>query len=433
MDAKNIALFENNRSSWDLVVTAPELRRVFQAFAALVDREFEGTVWVQKIGPATRRWFAEGFKARAFIDTAGSDSDPIDPIALPVVFLATVGELSDAYGTATIFMNEDEEVLTAKAGGEYVFVDEFVDVNSPAPFDPLEYEIKSADRRYEKVSVRSDVVDRMVNGYRNVFHSIEKMGGPPAFISLSTTRDEFRWTTDWSRWDRPRVSGYSTASTWINHFEVKFYPVTVFNFLNGLFYEDELVLGCDDSVNAAMFSIAGLDWAVWCPVQDENIERWGERLTAAFKNFGFQEAHANPDDEDDVIDLMFLGESCARYDRDDVSITVQVIEGVSGFDCIRLSNAVMHNCFVTEQLLREVMNINSELVNARITVDDNSLDLIVDIDNPTEVSDIAKGIHCMLVAIGRCAGLDEFLPLFGGIKPNEWDEEMPGPDDVPND
>ena len=32
----------------------------------------------------------------------------------------------------------------------------------------------------------------------------------------------------------------------------------------------------------------------------------------------------------------------------------------------------------------------------RITVDDNSLDLIVDVDNPTEVSDIAKGIHCML-------------------------------------
>ena len=129
------------------------------------------------------------------------------------------------------------------------------------------------------------------------------------------------------------------------------------------------------------------------------------------------------------IDGMLAG----RFDREDVSIVAEVMEGVSGHDCIRLSHRIFHNCIITEQLLREVMNINAELVNARITVDDSSLDLIVDVDNPTEVSDIAKGIHCMLVAIGRCAGLDEFLPLFGGIKPDQWDEDAPDPNDVPND
>ena len=33
----------------------------------------------------------------------------------------------------------------------------------------------------------------------------------------------------------------------------------------------------------------------------------------------------------------------------------------------------------------------------------------------------------------KFAGLDEFLPLFGGIKPNQWDEDAPDPNDVPND
>lgn len=433
MDAEKIGLFENHRSSWDIVVTAPELRRVFQAFGALLGRDFEGTVWVQKMGPATRRWFAEGFKARAFVDTAGTDSDPIVPVAVPLMFIATVGELADAYGTATVFLNEEEEVLTAKAGGEYVFVDEIVDVLSPAPFDPMEYTVKSSDRRFEKVSVRSDVVDRMVSGYRNMFHSIEEMGGPPAFISISTTRDMIRWTTDWSRWDRPRVSGYSTASTWINHFDVKFYPVTLFNFLNGLFYEEEIVLGCDESLNPDMFSVAGLDWAVWSPVQDEGLERWGGRMRAAFQNFGFQEANYDPDDDDADVDLFFLDESATRFDNEDVSIVAQVIEGVAGPDCIRLRNQVLHNCLVTEQLLREVMTVNNTLVNARIMVDESSLDLVVDIDNPTDVAGIAAGVHSMLVAIGQCAGLDEFLPLFGGIKPDEWDEDAPDPNDVPND
>jgi hypothetical protein len=242
-----------------------------------------------------------------------------------------------------------------------------------------------------------------------------------------------RWTTDWSRWDRPRVSGYSTASTWINHFDVKFYPVTLFNFLNGMSYEEEIVLGCDASLNPDMFSIAGLDWAVWCPVQDEGLERWGGRLRAAFQNFGFQEANFDPDDDDADIDLFFLDEGATRFDNEDVSIVAQVIEGVAGPDCIRLTNQVLHNCLVTEQLLREVMTMNNTLVNARIMVYESSLDLIVDIDNPADVAGIAAGIHCMLVAIGQCAGLDEFLPLFGGIKPDEWDEDAPDPNDVPND
>ena len=432
MDAEKMGLFENSRSDWDIIVTAPELRRVFQAFGALLGRDFEGTVWMQKLGPATRRWFAEGFKARAFIDTAGTDSDPEEPVAVPLMFIATVGELADAYGTATIFLNQEEDVLTAKAGGEYVFVDEIVDVNSPAPFDPREYSVKSSARRFEKVSVRSDVVDRMVSGYRNMFHSIDDMGGPPAFITINTTRDMIRWTTDWSRWDKPRVSGYSVASTWINHFEAKFYPVTLFNFLNGLFYEEEIVLGCDESLHPSMFSVAGLDWAVWCPVQDENLERWGGRIRAAFQNFGFVESGTDSDDEDAEVDLLFLGEGRMQFDNEDVSIVAEVVEGVAGPDCIRLSNQVMHNCIVNEQLLREVMTMNSELVNARITVDDSSLDLIVDVDNPTDVGSIAAGIHGMLVAIGSCAGLVEFLPLFGGIKPDSWDEDGGDPNDVPN-
>ena len=57
---------------------------------------------------------------------------------------------------------DDEAALTATWGGEYVVFDQTVDVNTPAPFDPRFMDIVSSHRRYEKVSVRSDVLARIV-------------------------------------------------------------------------------------------------------------------------------------------------------------------------------------------------------------------------------------------------------------------------------
>ena len=422
MDAQKLNLFEGARSTWNIRVSGPEMRRVMQTMVSMNHGVKDPVMWVQKIGPATRRWFSNSFKLNVHFDAAGTEMDPESPVALPLSFLAAVNQLTNTYGTAEIFLNVDEGALTATWGGEYVVFDQTVDVNTPAPFDPRFMDIVSSHRRYEKVSVRSDVLARIADQYQAKLQTIEDIDGPPSFITLRTEHNHLRWTTDWSRWDRGRVSGYSTASTWINHFEVKFYPVPLFTFLDGIPHEEEVVIGTVDpefSFGKQYFGVIGLDWAAWCPVENEDWERWGRHIRAAFKEFGFEFGEIDP------LFPFSIDHEIRTFVQDDVEIAVSIVDGSAGPDCIRLQYAVQHNCFVTPGIYTEIMRINNELVNARLTVDGSSMTLIVDVDNPDEESDIGDGIKSVLTAIGQVAEADELLPLFGGNRPkDELDREI---------
>ena len=412
MDEKDLSLFEADRSSWDLQVTGAEIGRVYKAFNGM-HPENDPVVWVQKVGPATRRWWSNSFKLNAFIDTAGTETDPEKPVAIPLIFLGNVGALATAYGTATIFLNQAENVLTAKSSGEYVFVDETFDVDTPAPFDPV------LPTLGEKVTVRAEVFDRIANQYRSVLFSLDEIKGPPAFLALNSTREFIRWTTDWSRFGRPRASGYAAASTWVDHFDIVFYPVTLFNFMSFLMYEDELTLGVDQAMGSTVFCVSGLDWAAWCPVEDENWERWQFPVETAFEQCGFE--LVEPEDDDDLTAIIAYGDEHHLFRNDDLLVAVEIIEGMTGPDCVRLRHTTTHDCLVTEMLLKEVTSLNEALVGARLVIDDACTTLIVDVDNPSNPEEIAKGLRCLMAGIGRVAGLDELLPLFGGIAPlPEW-------------
>ena len=404
MDPRDLSLFENGRSDWDLQVTGAEITRICRAFNGMHIIN-DPVVWVQKVGPATRRWYSDAFKLNAYIDTAGTENDPAHPIAVPLIFLGNVGELATAYGTATIFLNQAENVLTAKAGGEYVFVDETFDINTPAPFDPVNLQVN------EKVTVRADVVERIANQYRSVLFSIDDMNGPPAFLALNCTREFARWTADWSRFGRPCVSGYAAANTWINHFDIVFYPVTLFNFLSSLRYEDELTLGVDDVDNAGTFYVSGLDWAAWCPVEDENWERWGSRIEEAFSDCGFEPVIDEDDDDIDRSAFLFM-DGVHLFHNDDLLVGAEVVNGINGPDCIRMHHSTRHEFPVTGPLLNEATALNRELVGARLVIDEYSTTLIVDVDSPSDQAEVVKGLRCLMAAVGRCSGLEEFLPLF---------------------
>jgi hypothetical protein len=89
------------------------------------------------------------------------------------------------------------------------------------------------------------------------------------------------------------------------------------------------------------------------------------------------------------------------------------------------------------------------LVNARLTIDDMVMALVVDADNVEKPEDIGNALKSMLVAIGRVTEVDELLPLFGGHRPkddldreideildsieSDGDADAPDQDDVPND
>lgn len=417
-----LALFENSRSDWNLQVTSHEMRRIMQTVHAMGHRVSDPVVWVQKIGPATRRWWSNTFKLNMFFDTAGTESDPPTPVAVPLSFLTAVYQLTETYGSASIFLNLDEDALTASSGGEYVVVDETVDITSEPPFDPRFMDRVSGHRRFEKVSVRSDVLDRIVSQYRTMRGTVEITDGPPAFLKISAGRDAIRWTADWSRWGRARMSGYSVASTWINHFEVTFFPESLFTFLTGILYEEELVLGTvapEFSEGEHVFAVIGLDWAAWCPVDNENWERWDDRITAAFEEFGFGfegEPHFSSDWSEGEV---------RAFGKEDVEILVSIMDGAAGPDCVRLRYAVDHNCLVTMDLMKEVMEVNESLVGARLLLDGNEMSLIVDIDNPTGHDEVVNAIKSMLAAIGRVSGLESLLPLFGSHRPkDELDREI---------
>lgn len=417
MDAEQTSLFESARSEWSLQVTGPEMRRVMQTLVSMNHGVNDPVMWVQKIGPATRRWYSNSFKLETYFDSSGTESDPESAVALPMSFLSAVNQLTNTYGRAEIFFNLAEDVLTATSAGEYVVVDETVDIDATPPFDPRIMDRVSGHHRFERVSLRADVLERIIGQYESMYHSVEDFDGPPAFIRIAAAHEHIRWTTDWSRWGRPRLSGYSTASTYINHFDVKFYPHHLFMFVGGIPHEEELVIGTVDSdfsEGTRYFAVIGLDWAAWSPVQDENWERWGKRVHRVFADFGFEpvneECRADPNPD-------FPTEY--EFRNDDVEISVAIIEGVAGPDCIRLGYMVQHSSTITPDVLEEVMEINSTLVNARLTINDWSMSLVVDSDDPAGPEDVAKALKSMLVAIGRITDIDELLPLFGGHRPKD--------------
>lgn len=425
MPGNHTNMFDQHRSPWDLEVRGVEIKRVVSAFTSMM-REDDFPVWVQKVAPGTRRWFIEGFMSRAYIDTAAGDNDPETPVALPLMFLVMAGELAGAYGTATVYLREvgTEHALTARAGGEYAFMDETFDESIPAPFHPLLYDKLSSDKRFEKVKLRADVLSRITSGYMTGLGSVEEMDGPPAFLTLSASRGNLRWTSDWSRWGKPLVSGSSAASTENGHFELTVFPISVIKFLSGIHSEDEVTLGADCSSAASVFGVQGLDWAVWSPVRDENMERWGRVIRDSFGQLDFEVF--DHEDKWDPRDQWSVPPSSLSFTNGDDLLFANIIDGVAGPDCIRISHMLGSGFIVNETLLREVTRVNENLVNARITVtEDGFIELITDVDNPSGVEHIVDGVKAMVAAIRSIDGFEEFLPLFAA---NAED-----PTDIPND
>jgi hypothetical protein len=423
---KGTELFDRDSSSWNLEVRAIELRRVCMAFQSMRAGP-NGSVWVQKVGPGTRRWFGPGFMCRAFIDTAAGPSDPDHAVAIPLKFLNMVVSLADSYGTATIYLrdSEGEKSLVARAGGEYLFVDELREVESPPPFPPMEYEELCGVRTFERVAVRADVLERISEGYMSMISSLDESNGPPAFLNLEASQGALRWTSDWTRWGMPRVSGYSTASTERGHFDLSFFPLTIFKFLSGLLFEEEVTFGANDSSVATVFGVQGLDWAVWSPVRDENNDRWEKSIREAFALHDF-ELFISEEDDWDPDDFWSVTFDPFSFTSGEKLVFAEVMEGRAGLDCIRLSTMLGAGYIESEALLRAVARQNEELTNARITVSDTGLiQLITDVDDPSGPESVATGLRSLLAAMEQIDGFDGFLPLFAA--------NTDDPGDIPND
>ena len=398
-------MFEAGHSSWTLTLTAVEIDRVRSMMAAINSRvDGKSIVWVKSAAPATRRWFVEGFHSRAFVDTAGADNDPVAPAAIPGYFLDSAHALAEAYGSVEVFFNENDNVLTAHAGAEYVAVDAYDPEETAAPYDPISDFAEMMGSKYMRnVIVRRDVIERVAGGYQRSLREITDLNPPAAFTRLRFTPTTMQWTTDWSRWGQPVVSGMAPA-TCDRYFDVEFYPFFMWGFVSCFLFEDEFTFGYDDEYVV----LSGLDWAMWVKNIDEGVLRWGERANEVFSEFGFER-------EEDIAESLV-------YVNDDIVINVIPLVGVAGPDCLNLSYTVVQNqdgaeFELTVEAMRELNEISAKLTNAKLCLSGSSVVIIVDIDNPRNSDQFADGVKAMLVAIGECAGLDTFLPLFAAVPP----------------
>lgn len=398
------ASFEDNKSSWSLELTADEINRV-RAMTAAISARKDGRefVWVRRTGPSTRRWFVQGYNIQAYFDAAATQADPAEAVVIPAHALELASDLADVNGEVTMFLNEKENIVVCRALDQYAAVDGYDPEESEPTFDPVtDVDSVFGGKYMRRVKVAADVLERIAGDYMTLRRrSSDGDSVPlPPVTTLAFTPDSIRWTSDWSRIGKPAVSGMAPAVT-DRYFDITFYPLYFWTYIDICPLDTEVTFGYDDT-HVAFW---GDNWAVWGKAVSELYVRWADRADDVFGEFGFSR------DEDS------FGMHELDYTNDDVSINVDVIEGVAGPDCIRLTCLVDSGVEVTKELLAETLALSDTLVGAKLGINENYLAITVDIDNPRNSDHFKDGITAMLAAIGRCGDFAKVLPLFSNVIP----------------
>lgn len=398
------ASFEDNKSSWSLELTADEINRV-RAMTAAISARKDGRefVWVRRTGPSTRRWFVQGYNIQAYFDAAATQADPTEAVVIPAHALELASDLADVNGEVTMFLNEKENIVVCRALDQYAAVDGYDPEESEPTFDPVaDVDSVFGGKYMRRVKVAADVLERIAGDYMTLRRrSSDGDSVPlPPVTTLAFTPDSIRWTSDWSRIGKPAVSGMAPAVT-DRYFDITFYPLYFWTYIDICPLDTEVTFGYDDT-HVAFW---GDNWAVWGKAVSELYVRWADRADDVFGEFGFSR------DEDS------FGMHELDYTNDDVSINVDVIEGVAGPDCIRLTCLVDSGVEVTKELLAETLALSDTLVGAKLGINENYLAITVDIDNPRNSDHFKDGITAMLAAIGRCGDFAKVLPLFSNVIP----------------
>lgn len=419
-------LFEGNHA-WEIEVSSSEIARVHAMMTGIASRiDNRNVVWVMNIGNGVRRWFCQGYMTRAYVDAPGTDSDPTEPVIIPMEFLPAVEGLLESNDSASIYLNEDENVITCRSGDEYAVIDAYDDDDLRPSFRP--FTGRPVDRRRDgHARVKTSVFERMSVLYGASHRTIREIPGLAAFTTLSFERDTMRWTTDWTRWGKSATSGVCPAEIDTRPFSVRLYPSALFRFFAYMPMAEEMeVIVHDAGFPKGGVTFQGDDWGVVVQLFSEGRARHGSLLEEVFGGFGFTAEDESDDDIEEFMSLQFEDESdvpvilsdTRLFTNGDVVIFAEMIPGTAGPDCIRLSHHIGDRLALTPELLAELNHLNDDLVNARLVQGvAGFVSLIVDIDNPRDHEQIRDGITNMLAAIGACDGFEQFLPLFAGAAP----------------
>jgi len=393
-------LFNQGLENWSMSISPRQLERVM-AMQSPMNTNDSSVVWVQSIGPATRRWFTKAYLIHSWVDAAGDVTDPKEQVAIPEIFLDTMHDLAVAYGQVVITFNETENVFIARAGDEYICidqVDEFdadVQIVGMLPAEPENTGTCSA-------TLPADMFHRVTQSY---FSSLNALSAEnpfmPAFTTFEVGDGWVNHTSDWSRWNKSPSSGAMRAET------VGSATVTVF----GPFLWGAMNLtpeGGDISLhivgaNPEALYITGDDWGIGVPACFEPMVRWRH-----FISFNFAEAGYLPVDKN-----ISLTQESESYVSGTTVITVQVFDAVSdGPEVVRFSSPIARSTSLTEATMLELLGLNAELMNAKLVMNDGTIYVVVDTPIIGPKGTFARDVAFVEQAIKRCEGLDGFLGLF---------------------
>ncbi|MEY4366512.1 MAG: hypothetical protein RLZZ305_1856 [Actinomycetota bacterium] len=410
--------FEGHKSAWSIQLGSDEINRVLGMVHALTSRK-DGRefVWVKRTGPSTRRWFVQGYHVRGYFDATAGPDDPEEAITVPRYVLDLALELTEPNNEVTLFLNEKENIFVCRVIDQYSAADAYEAEDSAPTYDPVaDVEPVLRGKFMRNVQVSADVLERIAEQYMMVRRStFDANSNPtPPVTTLAFTPKTIRWTTDWSRFGRPAVSGMAPAVT-DRYFEVTFYPLFFWTYVNFCYLDSDLTFGYDND-NVAIW---GDGWAVWGDELSDLFVRWGDRADDVFGDFGFT--------RDDTLS----DEATLTYGNDDVMIMMEIIDGVAGPECIRLQCVLDSGVTVTKEVLDETMRLSDRLVGAKLHITESFLTVTVDIDNPRNSDEFKDGVTALLAAIGSCGEFTAALPLFGDVIAGET--PAPDPGDIPND
>lgn len=393
-------LFTEGLENWSMSISPRQLERVM-AMQSPMNANESTVVWVQSIGPATRRWFTKGYLIHAWVDAAGDVTDPKEQVAIPEIFLDTMHDLALAYGQVVLTFHETENVFIARAGDEYICIDQVdgfdtdIHIVGMLPAEP-------ANKGTCTATLPADMFHRVAQSYFNSLHALSPENPfMPAFTTFEVGEGWVHHTSDWSHWNKSPSSGAMRAET------VGSATVTVF----GPFLWGSMNLtpeGGDISVhivgaNPEALYITGDDWGFGIPACFEPMVRRKSFLSGNFSEAGYMPVEKN----------VPLTQESESYISGTTVITAQIVESVN--DCpelVRLSSPVARTSSLTEPLMMELLQLNAELANAKLVINDGSIYVVVDSVITAPKGTFARDLAFVEQAIKRCEGLDGYLGLF---------------------
>lgn len=383
---------------WTIEVTHLELMRVLTFARSRHGSVDDSVVWVKHTGVASRRWLIGGDHFWMWVDGTGGAADPATAVAIPVPFLDSARELAQAFGKVTVYRDKDDGRFVAYFANEELWWDSIRD-------HPDEW-LQDDDvwfRDPVTATVDFAAIERIVSTYSSNLgglHRGEQAPFPP-FITMRIGDGCLHWTTSWTRFNQPDVSGATAAET-DGEGMIAFYPLDMFRLVNLLPNVGEVSLTWESS-NASEVCLCDEDWGIVCDITDELVHRVNEDLVVAFMMRNW-----SSDDMDG------LRRGILEFKNDDgrkISVTVVESEN-SATDFVRMSTSVAIVEGDPGAAFGHINALNGKLAGAKLIQDGNAVFVCVEFAAPCPRGYIEFQIDELLRHAAECDGLDQFLPLF---------------------